>query len=387
MSTLSRWSKVRSMLSQAVAALRAAPSMLWTPRPGSPRSLLPWRTALMTALLATLPATIQAQGPAPAPLPFRIGAANATDHAAAFIGVEKGIFAKHGLDAKIVMYQSGPEMINGLLSGQQDVNIMGSIPFLAGVSRGQPLVLIGHLHGDATRQYYADNNSIVATAASGIREGNIKALAGRKIGLPRGTGAEGYLLGVLAENGMKAGDVTLINVQPSNQGTALLQGQVDAIVAWEPWASSAVARVPGAVRVTSGGCRSCYDPGAILTTRDEIQKNAEALRRFTLAFAEAHQWLRQHFDEAAEINMRWVPGVDLDVMKSAIRRSHYDMRLSRNTLDGYRTKAIPLLVADKRMSTAIDPATAVDPQFVLYAEKTAPQYFSDLPPIPADRRF
>jgi NitT/TauT family transport system substrate-binding protein/sulfonate transport system substrate-binding protein len=250
---------------------------------------------------------------------------------AAFIGVERGIFAKHGLDAKIVMYQTGPEMINGLLNGAQDVNIMGSIPFLAGVSRGQPLVLIGHLHGDATRQYYADNNSVVAGPKSGIKANDFKALKGRRIGLPRGTGAEGYLLGLLAENGMKDADVTLINVKPSDQATALRQGDVDAIAAWEPWATTAVERVPGAVRVVSGGCESCYDPGSILTSRDVIAQKAEALRRFMVAFAEAEQWLRTHFDEAAEINMRWVTGTDADIMKSAIRRSHYDLRVSRNT--------------------------------------------------------
>ena len=349
----------------------------------SRRSLVRGVLSLIGSALLAVPVAVHAQ----AALPIRIGAANATDHAPAFIGVEKGIFAKHGLDAKIVMYQSGPEMINGLLNGQQDVNIMGSIPFLAGASRGQPLVLIGHLHGDATRQYYADNNSIVASPASGIREKDVKALVGKKVGLPRGTGAEGYLLGVLAESGVKIADITLINVAPSSQVSALLQGNVDAIAAWEPWATSAVARVPGAVRVTSGGCESCYDPGTILTTRDAIQKQAETLRRFMVAFAEAQQWLRGHFDEAAEINTRWVTGVDLDIMKQAIRRSNYDVRLSRNTLDGYRSKAIPLLVADKRMAQSVDPATIVDAQFVQYAEKTAPQFFKDLPAIPADRKL
>jgi sulfonate transport system substrate-binding protein len=336
---------------------------------------------LAASLLLVVPLVASAQ----APLPIRIGAANATDHAAAFIGVEKGIFAKHGLDAKIVMYQTGPEMINGLLSNQQDVNIMGSIPFLAGVSRDQPLVLIGHLHGDATRQYYADNNSIVTSAASGIKD--IKGLKGKKVGLPRGTGAEGYLLGVLGENGMKIGDITLVNLKPSDQVTALRQGDVDAVAAWEPWATTAVARVPGAVRVVQGGCESCYDPGSILTTREVIAQKAETLRRFMVAFAEAHQWLRQHFDEAAEINTRWVTGVDLDIMKQAIRRSNYDLRLSRNTLEGYQKKAIPMLVADKRMAKNVDPATVVDAEFDQYAEKTAPQYFNDLPPIPADKRL
>ena len=155
----------------------------------------------------------------------------------------------------------------------------------------------------------------------------------------------------------------------------------------KPWATTAVQRVPGAFRVVSGGCQSCYDPGSILTTRQVIEQKADTLRRFMVAFAEAHQWLRTHFDEAAEINMRWVTGVEPDIMKSAIRRSHYDLRLSRNTIEGYDKKTIPMLVADKRMAKSIAATTVVDPQFYLHVERTAPQLFSDLPPIPPDRRL
>jgi len=328
-----------------------------------------------------------ASASAQAPLPIRIGAATATDHAAAFIGVEKGIFAKHGLDAKLVMYVTGVEMLNGLLADSQDVNIMGSIPFLIGVSNGQPLVLIGHLHGDALSMSYSINNSIVATPKSGIKEGDVQALKGKKIGLPRGTGAEGYLLGVLAQAGMKPADLTLINIAPPQQATALRQGDVDAVSAWEPWGTISALRVPEAYRVVTGGCESCYDPGTILTTRAKVASKAEELRRFMAAFSEAHQWLRQHFDESAEINMRWIQGVDLDVMKVAIRRSLYDLRVTKNTIEGYDTKTIPQLVGDKRMAKAVEAKTIVDPQFYLHVEKTAPQFFSDLKPVPADRRL
>jgi NitT/TauT family transport system substrate-binding protein/sulfonate transport system substrate-binding protein len=46
------------------------------------------------------------------------------------------------------MYPTGVEMINGLMAGAQEVNLMGSIPFLAAISNGLPLMLIAHLHGD-----------------------------------------------------------------------------------------------------------------------------------------------------------------------------------------------------------------------------------------------
>jgi NitT/TauT family transport system substrate-binding protein/sulfonate transport system substrate-binding protein len=278
------------------------------------------------------------------------------------------------------MYPTGVEMINGLLAGAQEVNVMGSIPFLAGVANGQPLVLIGHLHGDALRDNYADNNSIVVRAGSGITD--VRGLRGKRVGLPRGTGAEGYLLGILSQNSMSPNDVTLVNIGPPNLVTGLRQGDVDAIAMWEPVASAAELRVPGATRILAGGCTSCYDPGTVLTSRAVIASRPEELRRFWLAFAEAEQWVRQNHDAAAEINMRWIQGIDLDIMKSAIRRSNYDPRISRLTGATYNARTIPALLADRRLPRAVDANTAIDAQFYLNAQRTAPQFFADLPPIP-----
>jgi NitT/TauT family transport system substrate-binding protein/sulfonate transport system substrate-binding protein len=343
------------------------------------------RRRFVGAGLAAAIACLGAGAAAQQPLEIRVGAAQASDHAPVFAAVERGIFARHGLTARVVMYPTGVEMINGLLAGAQEVNVMGSIPFLAGVANGQPLVLIGHLHGDALRDHYADNNSIVARAGSGIAA--VAGLRGKRIGLPRGTGAEGYLLGILSQNGMSPSDVTLVNIGPANLVTGLRQGDVDAIAIWEPVASAAALRVAGATRIIAGGCPTCYDPGTVLTTRAVIAQRAEQLRRFWLAFAEAEQWVRQNPDAAAEINMRWIQGIDLDIMKSAIRRSHYDPRLSRLTGATYNARTIPALLADRRLPRSFDANSAIDPQFYLHAQRTAPQFFADLAPIPEPQQL
>jgi len=317
-------------------------------------------------------------------LPFTIGAAGATDHAPIFAGIERGIFAKNGLDAKVEMYQSGVDMINGLLNGAQDVNAMGSVPYLAGIAKGFPLVLIGHLHGDPNRDSYSDNQSIVASAASGVGAGDVTALKGKRIGLPRGTGAEGYLLGVLGEAGLGEGDLELINVGPSDLVTALNQGDVDAIAIWEPWGSTAVTKVDGAVRVQQGGCPSCYDPGTLLTTKDTVSGKSEELKRFMVAFAEAQQWVRNNRDEAAEINMRWIQGVDSDTMKLALGTASLDSRISRHTAAMYQEKAIPFLMGLGRIDANFDPSGTIDTSFLKAAQESNPEYFSDLPEVPAD---
>ncbi len=313
-------------------------------------------------------------------LELKIGVATSTLHAPIFIGVEKGFFAANGLDVKTVMYQSGVEMINGLLTGAQDVNAMGSIPFLSGVSNGFPLLLIGHLHGDPTRAYYADNNGIVVGAKSGIAD--VAALKGRTIGLPRGTGAEGYLLGLLSAAGIGSNDVKLVNIGPSELSTALQNGDVDAISVWEPWVSTATNKVTDSRLIIAGGCTTCYDPGTLLTTKQIAAEKPEALRRFMVAFAQSAQWGRQHLDEAAEINVRWIPGVSLDVMKAALPHGVMDHRMSKNTPEGYAKTTLPELNAAGKLKKMFDPMTAIDPQFSGFAEDSAPQYYSDLPAIP-----
>jgi sulfonate transport system substrate-binding protein len=321
-------------------------------------------------------------GWAQAPIELKIGAGTASDHAPGFVGIERGIFAKHGLNAKIIMYPTGVEMINGLMAGAQDVNLMGSIPFLAAISNGVPLVLIAHLHGDPLRPDYSTGHSIVAGPGTGIDRGAIKALKGKRIALPRGTGAEGYVLGHLRSNGMSVEEVQLINAKPADLPTALARRDADAIAVWEPWPSTAMVKVPGSVRVVDGGCPTCYIPAAILTNRDTIAKKAEALRRFMAAFAESQQWVRQNRDGAAEISMRWIPGIDLAVMKEAIRQAGYDHRISKYTVEGYVKTTIPNLIAGGQVKQAFDPSPFIDPQFYLYAEKTFPQFYADLPKIP-----
>lgn len=314
------------------------------------------------------------------PLPLKVAAAGGTLHAPVFVAVEQGLFEKHGLDVEIIMFQSGVEMINGLLAGSHELNTMGSIPFLSGVSNGFPLVLIGHLHGNALAESYIDNVGIAATGDITSIEG----LKGRKIGLPRGTGAEGYVLGLLEQVGMSEADVELVNVGPPELPTALLNGDVDAISVWEPWLSTSAVNVPGAEQLIAGQCDTCYDPGTVLTTQDVASNKAEELRRFMLAFSEASQWARQNLDDAAELNLRWINLDDVDIMKAAMRNGLNDPRMTQVTVDGYTSKTIPTLEAAGRLRDAIDLDVAIDGQFINYAMSEAPELFSDLDPVPAD---
>ena len=81
--------------------------------------------------------------------PLHVAVTTAAENAPFFSAVENGLFAKQGLDVKVDMMPSGVEISNALASGTVDVGLFGTYPFLTAVSRGIPLVLIGHTWNNA----------------------------------------------------------------------------------------------------------------------------------------------------------------------------------------------------------------------------------------------
>lgn len=313
-----------------------------------------------------------------------VGAGAAVYHTPIFVAAEKGIFDKHGLDAKVLVYQSGVEQINGQVNGAQLVTLLGAAPFISAVSNGMPLKIIGGFHGNPLKDSYADIFGVAASQASGVTA--IEQLKGKKIGLHIGSGSEIYMNGLLADAGLSRDDVEYVQVSASNTLAALTTGDIDAIAVWEPWIANAVVR-GNAHLVAHGGCSGCYETGITITTDKNIAQQSDELRRYMQAAVEAQQWVRNNKEEAADIAVRWLPGTDRDVILTVLKDAPLDMRLSKNIYSGLNNKTIPTLYELGKIKNKVAAEDIVDPQFQIYLDQNASQFFSDLPEIPSELRF
>ncbi len=337
-------------------------------------------TVLSCAIALLLPAMAMAQQ-------LRVAVTSAAEGAPFFAGMERGVFSKAGLDVKVDVLPSGVEIVNALASGQADVGLFGTFPFLTAVARGVPLVLIGHTWNSAVKNPQSEVLSIIAREGSGVPVGDLAKLKGKKIGVTRGAGGEPYIVGLLKQSGLAVEDVTLVNTAPANMATALANKDVDVITAWEPWPSAALTKVKGSYKVIYGGCQNCYDAGTVVTTKTAIAEKSKQLEQFILGYAQAGLWTRANRDEAAKISVRWIPGMDDETMSLSIKNIPMDVRLSKNTVEGFATYSIPLLAREKRIPKEFDPAPVVDNRFVAAALKSDPGAFADLPAIPVDKRL
>jgi sulfonate transport system substrate-binding protein len=343
--------------------------------------------SMRTFIAALLGLAAVAGSAAVAAEPLRVAVTSAAENAPFFSAMEHGTFSKLGLDVKVDVMPSGVEISNALASNTVDVGLFGTFPFLTAVARGVPVVLIGHTWNSALNNPQSEILSVIAREGSGVPVGDLAKLKGKKVGVTRGAGGEPYIVGLLKQAGLDRDDVTLVNTAPSNMATALANKDVDVITSWEPWPSAALTKVKGSYKVIYGGCKSCYDAGTVVTTQSAIKDKSKELGLFIQGYAQAQAWTRGHRDEAAKISTRWIPGLDEDTLKLALKTLPLDVRLSKNTVEGFRDYSIPLLVQDKRIPKAFDPAPAVDNRFVAAAMKADPSAFSDLKEIPADKRL
>lgn len=333
--------------------------------------------ALRILTVATIVLSTSAT-PAQAPAQLTVAVGSNMNHVPSFVGVEKGIFLKHGVDVKLKVLNTGQEMSKALQAGE--VQALGSAysNFPLAVQGGMTAKGVVGLTGDRTGRYSDDSVSIWTRKGSGITK--VEDLAGRKLGTPVGGTADEYLGVVLKKKGLSRDRLSILNVPPGNLPSALQGGGVDAVAAWEPAGSLIQARVPDAVLLSRGGGYIGYFIN--MAVRNEvIEKNPELVERYVTGMAEADQYARQHPDEAAEIATRWIAGLDLAVAKQAIRYMSFDPRITRHTVDAWEEN-VRVLMEQKKLRSAIPWQQGIELRFIEKVMKTHPQLFSDLKPAP-----
>ncbi len=326
---------------------------------------------------AASPATgAPAAATASAPLTATMAVANNLNHVVAFVGVEKGIFLKHGLDLKLKVLSTGAEINKALQAGEAQFGGASVTNTPLAREQGLPLISIVGWMNDATTAYSDDPLTITARKEAGIGAGELDRLVGKKVGLVIGGTGDEYLRLLMKKRGISADKVQFINVQPGNQIAAMQNGSVDVTATWEPYGVWILEKIPASTLVIRGGGHLGYVI-MVSTTEDVLKNKREIARRFVLGTAEAAQYARQHLDEAAEIATRWIPGLDGDVARKGIKFMPYDPRITKYALQAY-DESVKVLVDQKKLKSFINVSESIDASLIEQVMKDRPELFRDL---------
>lgn len=228
--------------------------------------------------------------------PVQIGCTATTDCASAALGIEDGIFARHGLDATLTLIGLNSNIPAALMSGSLQVGGPTPSVFLQAVDGGLDLVVVAG--ASSTSPATAD------TAATVVRTGEVVKTAqdfvGKKVGVP-GIGAflDVLFRRWLIQNGVDPKQVSFVEVTFPTMNDVLKSGAVDAVVTAEPVLSRIVKAGTGTVAANFMADLPAKEPQILYaTTRAWADANPKVVEAFRAAVAEAATDVNDNPDKA-----------------------------------------------------------------------------------------
>jgi ABC-type nitrate/sulfonate/bicarbonate transport system substrate-binding protein len=264
---------------------------------------------------------------------LRVGKAQAQQFAfvPVHVGVETGIFKRHGLDIEISNFGGDAKLLQALTADAIDIALGGG-PTIAFVQKGTPMLGIAAL---------ADAPGTIMMVV--LKDGPVKTeddLKGRTVSVSTAGSLTYWLAKELSRSKGWGNDGIKIAPlgTPTAQIAALKTGQIDGVVT----ETSSILRLEeegtGRILVRFRDRIKDFHVHAAFASRKAIDGNPEAIRAFLAGWFESVRWMKDHKEQTVEIAARMA-----DVPKT-VAAKNYDEIMPVFSLDGrFRPKALDVL--------------------------------------------
>ncbi|WP_084531801.1 ABC transporter substrate-binding protein [Nocardia miyunensis] len=202
-------------------------------------------------------------------------------------GVEKGIFAKEGLDVKFTQVE---DAVTGVATGELTFAFGPTSTYLRAAAKGAPIKIVSSA--------FRSKGPFFLVARPGIN--SIADLKGKTIGIAQsGSGMETYTRKILSANGVDPNkDVKFVADGVNQQAYgALTTGQVDATIIHQPFPALGQLQGKSVTLARGWDYLPTYHTGVLIAGNDVINKNPELLRKGLRAYFTAYTYAKEHYAE------------------------------------------------------------------------------------------
>lgn len=240
------------------------------------------------------------------------------------IAKERGEFAKKmkAKGYKIVWkeFQDGSSLMQALKAGSVDYARTGDAPPVSALSTGTKLTYV------AASSSKAKGSGILVKKSSSIS--SIKDLKGKKVAYTKGTSSQYMLLAALKKAGLKASDVTWVNMDQSSASVAFSKGKVDAWATWDPYTSQA--ELTQNAKLLTNGVGITNNRDYILAMQSYAKENTEISKYLIKYLEEDMQWANNNHSELITMMSKSLK-VSKAVVKKMVNRRTYSISAMNST--------------------------------------------------------
>lgn len=272
-------------------------------------------------------------GPASAAETLRVGKSTLASFTYTLleVGMQTGIFEKHGLTIESSAFGGGPRLIQGMTAGAIDVGLDGGTD-MAMIVKGAPIKGIAPLSGPPVEM-------VVAVRANGPIK-TIADLKGKKIAITGAGTLTGWITRELVrQQGWADGDVQYVTSSNIAASRALLKvGEIDAITTEMSSTLENERRGEERLLLTYGDLVKDFHMQIIFATDKVIAEKPEAVRAFMAAWLETIAFAKANKEKTVGI-IQQILNVHPDVVSKT-----YDNVIGTYSVDGrFNPKALVVL--------------------------------------------
>jgi ABC-type nitrate/sulfonate/bicarbonate transport system substrate-binding protein len=223
----------------------------------------------------------------------------------------KAALESAGMPLKTYAFRRGADMLGVLSEHRLEAGLLGDMPTILSAAAGKVWV-VGLVKETST--------AIVARDVLQVRD-----LVGRKVAYVPASSAHHTLLQGLASAGVAEADIRAVPMAVDEMPGALVRGEIDAFVAWEPAPTIALAK-GDRNRIVFRGRSTDY----FVLSREFQRRHPDAALALVAGFARAIEWMRRS-GRNLELAARWsmrdaaafagrAPAVSIEQVKAITRR-------------------------------------------------------------------
>jgi NitT/TauT family transport system substrate-binding protein len=224
-----------------------------------------------------------------------------------WIAKQAGIFAKHGIDADVILLTGSPRLMQTLLAGDIDYALGGTSSVLRARFRGaDPVIVAGTTNFTSQRVLVRPDSTLQ----------RLQDLKGRTVGVTQyGSQGDTFFRDALKKNGLKPdADVSIIQMGGTPQvAAALIAGKVDAGVSGE---SSLLLIHQGKAKMLPGGSAKdlkVAGVGATLNVTGRfLARDRDGVMRFLRAYVEGIHYYRTNREGSVRALQKFFRGATSD---------------------------------------------------------------------------
>lgn len=260
-----------------------------------PASMTRRRAALLTVAIAVASAIVTGAccgGDRGRPGHVVLGVSKLRISQPVFVAAERGLFARHGLDVELRVYETAQPLADDVMRGAVDAGgyVAYPIAFLASQHATRPPHAVTELVEDRDHRL----SYVLARPGSGLRFP--RDAGGRRIGILPTVAYRRWLDAILRAAGHDPASVTAIPVQPALQAQTLVEGGVDLLFTGDPMATAMLARGLAEIADDGAPCATRlgepYHFGTFLLTGELVAERPDDAARLVAALDDAIEQMR-----------------------------------------------------------------------------------------------